>query len=229
VAQITIRIAPVAANRVVWRFSWATFILRSILPLRSGGQLSFGVRQPMNARVRRELSAISPLDEVERAHLADALLWVDSGEPLFRTAKPATPPKHLVSYFAVVSDRHILLVDHKNAQLWLPTGGHVEPHEDPRVTVVRELREELGISVPIEAVGPPLMVTVTATVGLTAGHTDVSLWYKVVADRDARITFDPHEFYSTRWFSFSEVPLHRSDPHLGRFITKLQAALVPAA
>jgi len=73
------------------------------------------VTRQTNARVRLELSAIQPLDDVERAHLADALSWVDSGEPLFRTAKPATPPKHLVSYFAVVSDRHILLVDHKNA------------------------------------------------------------------------------------------------------------------
>lgn len=180
------------------------------------------VGRPMNWRVRSELAAIRPHDEIEREHLADALSWVDSGAPLFRTAKPATPPKHLVSYFAVVADRHILLVDHKNARLWLPTGGHVEPDENPRMTVVRELREELGISLPIDAIAPPLMVTVTPTVGLTAGHTDVSLWYEVAADRDAQIKFDPDEFHSIRWFSFSEAPLERSDPHLGRFIAKLQ-------
>ena len=177
----------------------------------------------MNASVLSELSAIRPIDEIERNHLADALSWVESGAPLFRTAKPATPPKHLVSYFALVSDRHILLVDHKNAQLWLPTGGHVEPHENPRMTVVRELREELDVSVPVDIIGPPLMVTVTSTVGLTAGHTDVSLWYAVVANRDLRINFDTNEFHAVRWFSFSEVPFHRSDPHLGRFIAKLRA------
>jgi 8-oxo-dGTP pyrophosphatase MutT (NUDIX family) len=177
----------------------------------------------MSGVVRAELRAIQPLDETERIHLTDALAWVDSGAPLFRTAKPATPPKHLVSYFALVSDRQILLVDHKNAMLWLPTGGHVEPDENPRMTVVRELREELGVSVPIDAIGPPLMVTVTSTVGLTAGHTDVSLWYKVVADRDVQLRLDPDEFHSIRWFVFEEVPLRRSDPHLGRFIAKLQA------
>src|SRR5262245_50495339 len=177
----------------------------------------------MNTSVLSELSAIRPIDEIERQHLAEARSWVESGAPLFRIEKPATPPKHLVSYFALVSDPHILLVDHKNAQLWLPTGGHVEPHENPSDTVVRELQEELGVSVPIEAIGPPLMVSVTSTVGLTAGHTDVSLWYTVLANRDLQIEFDANEFHAVRWFLFSEVPLQRSDPHLGRFIAKLRA------
>ena len=39
----------------------------------------------------------------------------------------ATPPKHLVSSFALVDHDHIILVDHKYAERWLPTGGHVEP------------------------------------------------------------------------------------------------------
>ncbi|MEZ5849019.1 MAG: NUDIX domain-containing protein, partial [Hyphomicrobiaceae bacterium] len=91
--------------------------------------------------MRSELDAITACDAVEQAHLDDARTWVESGVALCRVAKPATPPKHLVSYFAVVDQGHILLVDHKNAERWLPTGGHVEPGEDPRQTVVRELRE----------------------------------------------------------------------------------------
>src|SRR5687767_6375732 len=91
----------------------------------------------MRAVVRAELEAIVPFDALESEHLSDALDWVDSGAELFRVAQPATPPKHLVSYFAVVDSEHILLVDHKNAQLWLPAGGHVEPLEHPRATVER--------------------------------------------------------------------------------------------
>jgi 8-oxo-dGTP pyrophosphatase MutT (NUDIX family) len=175
----------------------------------------------MNSRVRSELLEIQPLDSLEQAHLEDALAWIDSGSPLFRLSKPSTPPKHLVSYFAVIDGECILLVDHKNAQLWLPSGGHVEPDEDPRQTVVRELKEELGLDVALEAIGPPTMVTVTQTVGITAGHTDVSLWYVVRGNREAAIEFDKEEFNAVCWFPFSQAPLYRSEPHLKRFLEKV--------
>ena len=175
----------------------------------------------IRTHVREELQAIEPLDAMERDHLADALAWVDSGAELCRIEKPATPPKHLVAYFAVVDDDHILLVDHKNAQLWLPAGGHVEPGEHPRTTVLRELKEELGLTA-AHAIAAPLMVTCTVTVGLTAGHTDVSLWYVVHANRSEAIEFDVGEFVAIRWFPLSNVPLSRSEPHLGRFIHKLR-------
>ena len=176
----------------------------------------------MKAVVATELASIRPLDDLERAHLDDALAWIASAASLCRLEKPATPPKHLVSYFAVVDEDHILLVDHRNAQLWLPTGGHVEPDEHPRATVVRELQEELGLSAEFDSVGPPLMVTVTQTVGLTSGHTDVSLWYAVKASRATPVIYDPEEFVGIRWFHFSAVPLARSEPHLGRFLQKLR-------
>jgi 8-oxo-dGTP diphosphatase len=174
----------------------------------------------MRAVVRAELEAIVPFDALESEHLSDALDWVDSGAELFRVAKPATPPKHLVSYFAVVDGEHILLVDHKNAQLWLPAGGHVEPLEHPRATVERELKEELGFS-PGHPIGPPVMLTCTRTVGLTAGHTDVSLWYVVLASREEPLQFDAEEFNSVRWFAFGDVPRDRAEPHLSRFVAKI--------
>ena len=180
----------------------------------------------MRSQIRREIASISPLDALEAAHLTDALAWVDSGAELFRIAKPSTPPKHLVAYFAVVDEGHILLVDHKNAQLWLPPGGHVEPHEHPKQTVVREMQEELGFA-PAHEVQAPLMITCSTTVGLTAGHVDVSLWYVVHAPRTQKINFDETEFDAVKWFEFGQVPLHRSDPHLGRFIAKLNSIKLP--
>ncbi len=174
----------------------------------------------MRAAIRRELESISPLDPLEQQHRTEALAWLDSGAPIFRTAKPATPPQHLVSYFAVVDGESILLVDHKNAQLWLPPGGHVEVNEHPRDTVAREVREELGFA-PSHEIAAPLMVTCTTTVGLTSGHTDVSLWYVVNAPRSQPMVYDAQEFHGIRWFGFSEAPLNRSDPHLERFMRKL--------
>jgi len=163
---------------------------------------------------------IDPADAIERGHIAEVLDWIDSGAELCRLEKPATPPQHLVSYFALVDGAHLLLVDHKSACLWLPNGGHVEPGEHPRATVARELREELGVELAHE-LEPPLMVTCTTTVGLTAGHTDVSLWYVVKGDRYRPIVHDTAEFNAARWFAFADVPLGRSDPHLSRFLDKL--------
>ena len=177
----------------------------------------------MRSVVLSEMMAIAPADAGEQIHWDDAVAWVKSGALLFRVAKPATPPKHLISYFAVVDEDNILLVDHKNAQLWLPAGGHVEVDEHPRATVARELYEELGVQISMADVEPPLMVTCTETVGLTPGHTDVSLWYVVSVDRATPINFDTSEFHAVRWFKFQNVPLERSDPHMARFLTKLSA------
>lgn len=66
------------------------------------------------------------------------------------------------------------------------------------------------------------MVTCTGTVGLTAGHIDVSLWYVVRASREQPITVDQSEFMAVRWFAFAEVPLERTDPHMSRFLAKLR-------
>jgi 8-oxo-dGTP diphosphatase len=174
----------------------------------------------MRSEIRAEVAAIDPLDEIECGHIADILKWIDSGAELCRIEKPATPSKHLVSYFVVIDDESVLLVAHRNAQLWLPNGGHVEPGEHPRTTVARELREELGIDLEHE-LQPPLMATCTDTVGMTAGHTDVSLWYVVNGDRRRPLHFDTAEFSSAKWFDFIDAPLSRSDPHLGRFLRKL--------
>ena len=57
--------------------------------------LSIGSQSEVSARaaIRREVASIRPADDLEHVHLSEALVWIDSGAPLFRTAKPATPPR----------------------------------------------------------------------------------------------------------------------------------------
>lgn len=174
----------------------------------------------MRARIRIEIDRIRPLDAKESGAKLTALDWVDSGAELCRLEKPARPPKHLVSYFAVADGDHLLLVDHINAGLWLPTGGHVEPDEHPRDAVQREAQEELGLQARFLHEGP-LFLTITDTVGRTAGHTDVSLWYVLRGSRSERLTYDRSEFHEVKWFHRDEVPLDRADPEMARFLRKL--------
>lgn len=44
------------------------------------------------------ISTLTPRDALEAAHQADALAWLASTDDVYRRVKPATPPKHLVSY-----------------------------------------------------------------------------------------------------------------------------------
>ncbi len=173
------------------------------------------------------VQAIKPHDALEHDHQQDTLKWIRSGANIYRIQKPDKPPKHLVSYFVLIDPEHksLLLADHINAQLWLPSGGHVELHEDPKATVTREIQEELGQQATfLRGNDKPFFITVTRTVGLTAGHTDVSLWYLVRGSIHDRITFDRREFKDIAWFSFDEV-LESSpvifDPHMQRFTQKL--------
>jgi 8-oxo-dGTP diphosphatase len=176
----------------------------------------------MRARIAELVRTIQPFDDIEQEHLATTFLWIESGAPLCRTAKPATPPQHLVSYFVVVDpeEHALLLIDHRQSDLWLPNGGHVEPDEHPEATVVREAREELGLQA--EFLFPePLFLTVTQTVGQTAGHTDVSLWYVVCGSIRQVFQYDQSEFSQAVWFSLGALPTEHTDPHLGRFAAKL--------
>ena len=179
----------------------------------------------MREHVRNIVSKLQPLDKLESSHIEDTLNWIDSDEEIFRLEKPATPPMHLVSYFIVVdpSAEKLLLVDHIKAELWLPAGGHVEKDEDPKETVRREILEELHF--PADFIyEDPIFITQTITVGKTAGHTDVSLWYVVRGDISKEITFDKKEFNDCKWFSFTEImsmPAQEFDPHMHRFTKKL--------
>lgn len=172
------------------------------------------------------IATIAPYDDVEREHMRDTLEWIQSGAPLFRIQQPDLPNKHLVSYFALFDEtsRKILLVDHKKALLWLPSGGHVESDEDPVDTVKRECLEELEIEADFWT-PDPLFLTSTVTVGMTAGHTDVSLWYVLKGNHQDNYVFDHKEFNDIQWFSFDDIPYEKSDPHMKRFVEKLKGKL----
>ncbi|UNX54237.1 NUDIX domain-containing protein [Georgenia sp. TF02-10] len=179
-------------------------------------------------RIVAQVSDICPFDEIERRHRDDALSWLTSTDDVFRRVPPRTPPKHVVSYFLLhdPADGSVLLVDHRKSGLWLPTGGHVDPGEDPVQTVKREAREELGIDA-VFAAEPvaPRFVTVTETTGPAEHrHTDVSLWFLLVGSRSQPLVPDMREFSAVRWWTPTEIRSAdpaRFEPHIHRFLTKV--------
>lgn len=175
--------------------------------------------------------AVDPWDPLENDDRADVLAWIGSSEQIFRTAKPATPPKHLVSYCVLFDTERsrVLLVDHRDAQRWLPTGGHVDVDEHPADAARREILEELQLDPPFHPLfgAQPLLVTVSETGGRSVPHTDVSLWFVFSGSSDDRIFPDDSEFAEARWWPMSAViegdEGSRFDPNVARFLVKLMA------
>jgi 8-oxo-dGTP diphosphatase len=178
------------------------------------------------AEIHELVAKLTPLDPLEAVHIADTLRWLEDTDDVFRRSKPATPPRHLVSYVVLLDQNNfdVLLVDHVNSGLFLPPGGHVEPDEHPAETARRECREELGIDASLAGNGvDPAFLTVTRTIGLDSGHTDVSLWFISKGSRSLRLTIDKVEFRGARWWSLDEVASANEkdfDPHFQRFLKK---------
>jgi 8-oxo-dGTP pyrophosphatase MutT (NUDIX family) len=172
------------------------------------------------------IQAIEPLDDRETADREDAITWLESDAPIYRIQKPDVPPKHLVSYFAIVDpgSRKMLLQDHLLAKRWIPAGGHVDPDEDPAETVRRECEEELGFAAKFLGAPDPHFITVTTTNG-QGNHTDVSLWYVLQASEATPLVIEEGKFAEIRWWDVDKIlssSIELFDPELHRFINKIQ-------
>ena len=184
----------------------------------------------VEAEIRALVESVAPMDELEDRHRAECLAWLAGTDDIFRRAKPRTPSPHLVAYFLLQdeADGSVLLVDHRKAGMWLPSGGHVEPGEHPAGTVRREVVEELGVpAVFAPRFGErPALLTVTETVGAPEDrHTDVSLWFVLSGSRDQKLIPDLVEFRAVRWWTPQQVAADPSscEPHLGRMLARLAA------
>jgi len=157
------------------------------------------------------------------------MAWIERVPRSGGYGSPTYRARHLVSYL-VSSIRRGASAPRRSPQR-RPLAAGRRPRRARRGSArlrARELAEELALAADF-LLPEPLFLTVTETVGATAGHTDVSLWYVCAATpRSCRATTKA-SFCGVAWFPLAELPLERADPHLARFAEKLRNVVASLA
>jgi 8-oxo-dGTP pyrophosphatase MutT (NUDIX family) len=116
----------------------------------------------------------------------------------------------------LVFQNKVLLVQHKQLDLWLPVGGHIGLNEDPEQALFREIQEETGQAKnEIEIMGskPENMSDRTAFLYAPAfldihrisdTHRHVGIVYFVRAKTD-KVKLAEGEHQALRWFGKNEL------------------------
>jgi ADP-ribose pyrophosphatase YjhB (NUDIX family) len=125
-------------------------------------------------------------------------------------AAPALTRDFTATTFVVHEDRTLLL-HHRKLAMWLPPGGHIDPHELPDQAALREVREESGLDVElltqsyllghVRVLPQPYCVLLE---DISPGHQHIDLIYfarvsggiLAHAEREAR---------AARWYSWEEL------------------------
>ncbi len=95
-----------------------------------------------------------------------------------------TTLRHFTATGFVVDSGRLLLHWHAKVKAWLPPGGHIEENEDPTEAVLREIREEAGVSAEIVptgatfALGYPRCVVLPFTIMIEDIHDPVDGYHQ---------------------------------------------------
>lgn len=126
--------------------------------------------------------------------------------------KKENPESHFCTYFAPYDPaaKEIFLGHHKKADKWLFNGGHIDPAENLRDALKREISEEWGLDFADFKIEEPQLLTICPIYNPTKqpclSHFDI--WHFISVDKNA---FNPdkeklaEEFHEAKWFSFEEA------------------------
>jgi ADP-ribose pyrophosphatase YjhB (NUDIX family) len=111
----------------------------------------------------------------------------------------------------VVHDRRTLLLHHRKLGMWLPPGGHIDPHELPDQAALREVREESGLEVELLTQGRTLghvkMLPQPYCIlleDISPGHQHIDLIYFARVCGGA-LMYAEREAHAARWFTWEEL------------------------
>ena len=114
---------------------------------------------------------------------------------------------HIVVAAALVRDGRVLLGHRSPTRRWYPDvwdvlGGHVDDDECPEEALVRELDEELGVTVGLDLGEPVAHIVDPQGQG---GGLDITIWV-VTRWQGETVNRAPDEHDELRWFTREELP-----------------------
>lgn len=125
------------------------------------------------------------------------------------TAAPIT--RDFTATTFVVHQQRTLLLLHRKLNMWLPPGGHIDPHELPDQAALREVREESGLEVELLAQGgllghvevlpQPYCILLE---NISPGHQHIDLIY-FARVCGGSLTYAEREAHAARWFDWEEL------------------------
>ena len=169
-------------------------------------------------RVRHSVAVKEPIDDAERACIAEFLRHFDD---LPRPFDEHADTVHVTGSAIVVGRRGVILVKHKSLGIWLQPGGHIEPGETPWDAAVREAQEERGLGLAL-AGGQRQLVHVDVHPG-PRGHTHLDLRYLVEAG-DADPQPPEGESQEVAWFDWDAAAERADDERLTSLLLTLRPA-----
>jgi 8-oxo-dGTP pyrophosphatase MutT (NUDIX family) len=180
--------------------------------------------------LRTLLSAFSPRDAQEQAHLARMLELCEAGGNA--CARDHFRPGHFTASAFIVSPERdaLLLILHAKLARWLQPGGHVEPGDrDLLAAARREAQEEVGLT-QLELLDPaPFDLDVHDIPALRGepshAHFDVRFLFRA-REHSLRPGDDAK---AARWVKLADVSLELSDRSVMRALEKLEKLEKPTA
>ncbi|MCC8165248.1 MAG: NUDIX domain-containing protein [Planctomycetes bacterium] len=129
-----------------------------------------------------------------------------------------TVTKHFTASAIVRRDGRVLLLWHNKLGMWLYPGGHVEENETPDESVLREVKEETGLTVAFDAAADNRFATETVAglhtpaivfdeqIGAGDGmHRHIDLVYLCHPVGEAAVTLAEDEVGQFGWFGKAEL------------------------